>query len=123
MKMWKWDQSKGMLFNNDGNYVASGYAGYNAGKNNPDAQDEQAIGPIPRGVWRLTGVCNSQNTGPFTIALQPEPGTDTCGRSAFRIHGDSINHPGYASHGCIILPRSIRELIWNSNDHLLEVVE
>lgn len=125
--MWKWDQSGGLLYhdtNNNGefNIISRGYSGLDAGKNNPDEQNLAGIGPIPRGLWRLTGVYNSQQTGPFTIALQPEPGTDTCGRSAFRIHGDSISNPGKASHGCIILPRSIRELMWTSNDHYLTVV-
>lgn len=121
--MWTWDQSQGKLFDANDNYVCKGYAGYKEGKNNPSKQNTIAIGPIPQGLWRLTGVCNSKNTGPFTIALQPEPGTETFGRNAFRIHGDSIKNPGYASHGCIILPRQFRELIWNSNDHLLKVTE
>ena len=66
---------------------------------------------------------DSPNTGPFTILLEPAPGTDTLGRSAFRIHGDSVRAPGTASHGCIILPRAIRDHIWRSGDRDLEVVE
>jgi hypothetical protein len=119
--MWKWSQSSGELTYNDipqGN----GYSGADIGKNNPLMQNAVGLGPIPVGVWRIAGVYNSQRTGPFTLALMPEPGTDTCGRSAFRIHGDSIQHPGKASHGCIILPRAIRERIWTSKDHLLTVV-
>jgi hypothetical protein len=119
---WVWDQSAGKLHHN-GQFISNGYAGYGSGKNNPDLQSSVGIGPIPRGQWLITGVYNSTRTGPFTIALSPKPGTDTCGRSAFRIHGDSISNPGKASHGCIILPRAIRELIWNSGDHSLEVVE
>jgi hypothetical protein len=120
--MWVWDQSSGVLCHN-GQVTARGYSGANAAKNNPLLQDAKGLGPIPRGVWRLTGIFHSTNTGPFTIGLQPEPGTDTCGRSAFRIHGDSIKHPGSASHGCIILPRAIRQLMWDSNDHILTVSE
>lgn len=44
-----------------------------------------------------------------------------CGRSGFLIHGDSIAHTGQASHGCIILPRSVREQIAASGDDELEV--
>jgi hypothetical protein len=52
----------------------------------------------------------------------PDPGTETFGRGEFRIHGDSIAHPGTASHGCIILPRAVRDAIWRSGDRALEVV-
>jgi hypothetical protein len=52
----------------------------------------------------------------------PDRGTETFGRSEFRIHGDSIAHPGMASHGCIILPRAVRDAIWRSGDRALEVV-
>jgi hypothetical protein len=120
--MWTWDQSQGKLYHN-GEFISNGYSGSGPGKNNPELQSSVGVGPIPRGDWLLTGVCNSRNTGPFTIALVAKPGTDTCGRSAFRIHGDSLFHPGNASHGCIILPRAIRELIWNSGDHSLSVTE
>jgi hypothetical protein len=120
--MWVWDQSAGKLFHN-GEFISNGYAGSGPGKNNPELQAAVGIGPIPRGEWLMTGVCNSKNTGPFTIALQPKHGTNTCGRSAFRIHGDAKFHPGNASHGCIILPRAIRDLMWHSGDHSLTVVE
>jgi hypothetical protein len=38
------------------------------------------------------------------------------------MHGDSIKARGCASRGCIILPRSVRELVWQSGDTVLEVV-
>ncbi len=120
--MWKWDQSAGELIR-DGKVIATGYAGAAAAKNNPAMQDAQGMGPIPRGRWRMVAVKDSPNTGPFTIVLEPEPGTDTRGRGDFRIHGDSVRNPGSASHGCIILPRAVREQVWNSGDHELEVVE
>lgn len=120
--MWKWDQSAGKLYR-DGRFVSSGYAGKGRGKNNPAMQSVVAVGPIPRGHWKITSVKNSPNTGPFTIVLEPKPGTDTLGRSAFRIHGDSVKAPGTASRGCIILPRIIRNEIWYSKDYDLEVVE
>jgi hypothetical protein len=44
------------------------------------------------------------------------------GRSGFLMHGDNIRLPGTASEGCIILPRDLREAIWNSADHTLEVI-
>lgn len=118
---WSWDENAGTMTGPDG-VVAHGYSGAGLGKNNPDMADVVGVGPIPCGLWAMTGVEDSPNTGPFTIVLEPALGTDTLGRSAFRIHGDSIVHPGEASHGCIILPRAERERIWNSGDHELVVV-
>lgn len=118
---WVWDQSAGEL-RRDGARIARGYAGKGTGKNNPAMQNVRRTGPIPQGRWRLTGVHNSPHTGPFTIILVPEAETETFGRSAFRIHGDSIRAPGTASEGCIILPRAVRERIWSSGDRRLTVV-
>ena len=120
--MWIWDQSAGTMSRN-GKVVATGYAGHDYGKNNPKAQDVKGIGPVPRGRWSIGAPRTSPNTGPYTMSLTPMQGTDPLGRSAFRIHGDSISAPGTASHGCIILPRAVRQAIWNSGDHILEVVE
>ena len=120
---WVWDQSAGEL-RRDGNVVSRGYAGNGKGKNNPSMQAAVGVGPIPRGRWRMTDVrLTGATTGPFTIVLQPCEGTDTCGRSEFRIHGDSISDPGNASHGCIILPRAVRDQIWKSGLREIEVVE
>lgn len=120
--LWTWDQSSGTLLKH-GRVIAHGYAGAGAGKNNPDQQGVVQVGPIPRGVWRMTRVKNGGHTGPFTIVLEPEPGTNTLGRSAFRIHGDNSTHD--ASQGCIILQRPFREQIWatHETDPLIEVVE
>lgn len=119
--MWTWDQSAGTM-SLDGEMRGHGYAGNGLGKNNPEAQGIQGVGPVPCGLWAIGAPRLSANTGPYTMDLTPAPGTDTLGRSAFRIHGDSINHPGTASHGCIILSRVMREAIWNSSDHELTVV-
>ena len=119
--MWKWDQSAGELSRN-GKFIARGYSGANIGKNNPDLESKVATGPIPRGVWKIHAPRNSANVGPFAMPLTPV-GHKAHGRSAFMIHGDSAKKPGQASKGCIILPRNVREMIWNSGDHDLTVVE
>lgn len=119
--MWKWDQSAGELSRN-GKFIARGYSGANIGKNNPDLESKVATGPIPRGVWKIHAPRNSVNVGPFAMPLTPV-GHKAHGRSAFMIHGDSAKKPGQASKGCIILPRNVREMIWNSGDHDLTVVE
>jgi hypothetical protein len=117
---WTWSQSAGRMTR--GETQMSGYSGGGAGKNNPLMQDVSNVGPIPQGAWTMTGVEQTGGPSPFTIVLVPEAGTQTFGRSGFRIHGDSINAPGAASHGCIILGRPDREAIWASGDHDLSVV-
>ena len=123
---WIYKQATGDLFHN-GKYVASGYSGRDWAKNNPEAERARAVGPIPRGKWRIGVPYESKNTGPYTIPLTAQDGKpddvhQPTGRSAFRIHGDSIRNPGTASHGCIILSRSIRQKIWASGDKDLEVI-
>lgn len=125
--MWIWDQSAGELRRN-GEVVSRGYSGNGRGVNNPARQAAPGVGPVPRGRWKLVSVANSGNTGPFTITLHAADATpgddrhDETGRSAFRIHGDNVHLNRTASHGCIILPRAIRELMWRSGDRDLEVV-
>lgn len=124
--MWIWDQSAGTLSRN-GKIISKGYAGKGRGRNNPALQGERGIGPIPRGMWKIGAPYNSPNTGPYTmavLAIDATPNNDThdeTGRGAFRIHGDNLT--GTASQGCIILPRTIRQLIWQSGDRELKVVE
>jgi hypothetical protein len=45
------------------------------------------------------------------------------GRTGFLIHGDAVHAPGTASEGCVILSRTTREQIWESHDHVLQVVD
>lgn len=121
--MWTYDQSSGKL-SLDGAFISAGYSGLGRGKNNPSLQAAKGIGPIPCGLWSIDPIAyNSANTGPYTIILAPAPETNTFGRSGFRIHGDSIANPGTASHGCIIMPRNIRNQIIASKDYQLTVVE
>lgn len=125
--MWKWDQSAGEL-SRDGKFVSSGYAGADRGKNNPALEGVPGVGPIPTGLYRIGGPYTSQRAGPYVLplkAVDANPDDDIhqrTGRSAFRIHGDSIKNPGTASNGCIILPRYVRVTIWRSGDRDLEVV-
>lgn len=118
---WEWDQSEGCLYQYGG-LVSRGYSGNGRGKNNPAMQAAVGVGPIPAGKWTITELrLKGASTGPYTLVLAPKPGTEDFGRSAFRIHGDSIANPGTASHGCIILPRAIRERMWRSGDRDLIV--
>ncbi|MCF6211424.1 MAG: DUF2778 domain-containing protein [Gammaproteobacteria bacterium] len=79
------------------------------------------VGPIPRGKYRIDSPRTSANTGPYVLPLLPV-GHTAHGRANFQIHGDSIKSPGTASSGCIIMPRAVREKIWNSHVREINVV-
>jgi hypothetical protein len=125
-EMWTYVQSTGDLFDPNGQRMWTGYSGFAPdGKNNPAAQDEANIGPIPRGTYTI-GAPECVETdgphGPFVLPLTPDPSNEMFGRSGFLCHGDSIEHAGSASHGCIIMPLAIRTQIASSNDDQLVVV-
>jgi len=65
---------------------------------------------------------NSPTHGPYAMHLTPDPTNMMYGRSEFMMHGNSLEHPGAASEGCVIMPRPTRELVWSSGDHRLLVV-
>lgn len=121
--MWTYKQSSGQLWHGDPEPVATGYSGAEPdGKNNPTMQDVRDIGPIPCGAYTIGSPRNSPTHGPFALPLSPDPDNEMFGRSEFLMHGDSIEHPGQASEGCIIMPRNVRERVWNSSDHRLTVM-
>ena len=119
--MWTYDQSTGAL-SRDGAPIGDGYSGFESGKNNPEMQNVHDVGPIPQGRYEIGPPHDTTTHGPHVLPLTPLDGTDTFGRDGFLIHGDSIAHPGAASHGCIILSRDLRNLISDSGDPELEVV-
>ena len=119
---WTYAQKTGEL-QKDGKPVATGYSGIGTGKNNPEMQKVRNVGPIPEGDWKIVGPpVNTAEHGPFVLKLEPATETQTFGRGGFLVHGDSRESPGCASHGCVILPRAVREQVWNSGDRDLEVV-
>jgi|ERR1700728_347366 len=119
---WTFTQTSGEL-QQDGEQVATGYSGAGVGKNNPAMEAVHNVGPIPHGDWTIVGPpVNTRDHGPYVLALRPTSGTETFGRSGFLMHGDSIESPGCASHGCVIMPRAIRERVWTSGDRDLEVI-
>lgn len=117
---WKYEQSTGQLSQN-GADVAIGYSGAGQGKNNPSMQDVPRIGPIPEGWFTIGEPMNTTTHGPYVLPLTPDKENEMFGRSGFLIHGDSKEHPGAASLGCIIQARNIREQVWASGDHRLQV--
>jgi hypothetical protein len=119
---WQYDQDTGWISSAQGGQVAQGYSGSGAAKNNPAAQSFPNMGPIPVGQYEIGPPYDNLKTGPYTMNLTPNQFNMMYGRSEFRIHGDSLTDPGNASEGCIVLPRPVRELIWESGDHSLMVV-
>jgi hypothetical protein len=117
-----YSQSTGRWWNEKGELLSVGYSGAGEGKNNPKAQSTQNVGPIPRGIYIIGAPYDSKNVGSFALPLVPSQHS-ALGRTNFLIHGDSLKAPGTASKGCIILPRTIRELIHNQNCRLLLVIE
>jgi hypothetical protein len=119
--MWRWQQQTGSLTSQSGNVVGKGYSGFGAGKNNPIYQSVPDVGPCPEGFYNIEAPVDTPKHGPYVLRLEPFAENNMFGRAGFLIHGDSKTAPGTASHGCLILPRVLRELIWNSEDHQIEV--
>ncbi len=120
--MWQYHQRTGALLR-DGVSCGTGYSGHGAGLNNPQRESEHGAGPIPRGRWRIGAFGDGhRDLGPLVASLTPVD-HDAHGRSAFFIHGDNAASNHSASHGCIVLARSLRRLIADSADHDLWVVD
>jgi hypothetical protein len=121
--MLNWKISTGELFGPDGSVWGKGYSGHFEGVNNPDKQSQPNVGPIPEGTWTFGLPFDSPKTGKFVMRLTPCEGTNTYGRSDFEIHGDLVHAAGQhlASHGCIILPRSVRDRMADETDRTLNV--
>jgi len=119
--MWTWTQETGTL-TKIGISPARGYSGYGRGKNNPAMQAMPDVGPIPRGTYAIGPAFFHPEKGPCVMGLVPDAENEMFGRGGFLIHGDSIEDPGFASHGCIILDHETREAIANSLDRRLKVI-
>jgi hypothetical protein len=110
---------------------ARGYSGAGDHKNNADRQCVKDLGPIPRG-WYTIGpplVKAEKNRkwlkSDLFLPLTPDKNNDMCGRSNFLIHGDDKRYPGWASEGCIVLGKAVREKIAAAvaeGDNRLEVI-
>lgn len=118
---WRYSQSSGWL-SHDGENVIEGYSGAGDGKNNPAMQDVHNVGPIPVGTYVIGAPSDTKTHGPYVLHLTPDPGNEMFSRAGFLVHGDSVVNPGTASEGCIIVPRKVREQVWDSGDRTLVVV-
>jgi len=120
---WTYEIVTGTLYDPSGNAVGAGYSGAPGHKNDATAQSLHDLGPIPVGCYVVEEPKDTETHGPYVLPLDPDPGNQMFGRAGFLIHGDSVAHPGTASKGCIILSRATRELVGQSADNLLDVVE
>lgn len=98
------------------------YAGRDEGCNNPSMQNVKGIGPLPCGLYTACEPHDDAVVGAYAMRLTPSHANEMFGRSSFFLHGDSVEHPGLASHGCIVLPRAEREKFWLSGDHMVLVL-
>jgi hypothetical protein len=121
--MWTYSQITGQLRDAAGVLIGTGYSGAPAGKNDPAKQDIPDVGPIPRGEYGIGEPFDAKDTGPYSMDLSPASSNAMYGRAGFRMHGDSVEHPGCASEGCVIMPPAVRHAVWASEDHGLVVVE
>lgn len=123
--MWLYEVVSGRIYEvvaGGAQYVGQGYSGFGSAKNDPSKQDIAGLGPIPLGAYEIGPSFDSEHTGKFVMRLTPLGPTDTHGRTAFELHGDSREHPGLASNGCIVQDRPVRERIDASGSRLLVAV-
>jgi hypothetical protein len=103
--------------------LAIGYSGNGEGLNNPDMQNVRNVGPCPVGLYTFGVPVDTDDHGPYFLALLPDPSNQMFGRSGMGMHGDEKEHPGehLASDGCLIFNRATRVTVYNSRD-MLQVV-
>lgn len=95
----------------NGEPLATGYSGNNLGLNNPAAQMQKDVGPVPQGDYTIEPPHADAKVGPIAMRLDPAPGNEMYGRGDFLIHGDNAAMDHTASEGCIIMPREARMAI------------
>lgn len=86
----------------NGHLFMNAYSGHWAGKNNPLMTNVKDVGPLPTGEYIIGDPYKHDDLGPVCFNLEPGPLNQMFSRKDFRLHADSIFHPGDASHGCIV---------------------
>ncbi len=92
-------------------FGAQGYSGRGHGLNNPAAQSEPGVGPLPRGKYTIEPPHDDAKVGPIAMRLTPAPTNEMFGRGDFLIHGDNEQMNHTASEGCIVMAKDAREAI------------
>jgi Protein of unknown function (DUF2778) len=119
---WIYEIATGRLYDAAGAIAATGYSGQPDHKNDPQSVSLHDQGPIPPGRYEINPPVETVTHGPYVLPLAPDVGNEMFGRSGFLMHGDNVVAPGTASEGCVIMPRTIRELVWASGDRELHVM-
>jgi hypothetical protein len=123
---WTYVQSTGNLSLNT-IFIGNGYSGHGAGLNNPVAQDQQNVGPLPQGTYTIgTAHTPPDHLGPLAMPLYPDHGNTMFGRFGFFIHGDNQFMNNTASDGCIVMAYDIRhqiaEQLAENGENVLNVI-
>ena len=119
------DHSTGQMWHGDPEPAFLAYSGAEPdGKNNPAMESVEFVGPIPEGDYIIEGPpFDDPKHGVYCLRLMPAASNQMYGRAGFLLHGDSSEHPGCASEGCICAsPIAYRQRVWNSGDRELIVV-
>lgn len=107
----RYGAGNGAFFNaRSGKTYNDAYSGFGKAYSNRICESNvKDLGPIPLGLWKVTGV--TQSKGPRTLVLEPLPFTNTYDRerNTFRVHGDNKKGDRSASEGCIIVGPECRE--------------
>lgn len=112
---WAYSQSTGRLYLCDSQdvrtLVATCYSGAVGHQNRTESEGMVALGPIPRGVWRIGVAHTHRRLGRLAIPLEAADPKTALGRSGFYIHGDNGHGNRSASSGCIIAAPDVRKFI------------
>jgi hypothetical protein len=120
---WTYQQSTGILRDRRGVVAGVGYSGIGACRNFPAAQTLANQGPIPQGLWDVIGPPeDTVEDGPYVLRLQPYIDNKSFDRDGFLIRGESAQSLGMVSTRGIVMALVVRREIWESNDHVLEVI-
>ena len=121
-RTWTYEQATGWWIDPTGKLIfKDGYAGRGAGLNNPDMQDVEGVGPLPRGLYVAGEPHDDPKVGKYAMRLTPSDTNEMFGRACFFMHGDNAEENHTASEGCIVLPLYLRTQFWNSGDHNIQV--
>lgn len=126
--MFTYSQDSGVF--TDGVFLAFGIAGNGDGLNNPEMENVQFVGPLPKGNYFIGKAFDHPKLGVNTFILTPAPTNQMYGRSAFFIHAleftATLLQPGRSSDGCICLEHDDRArlaMLVSGGDQTLEVIE
>lgn len=111
--VWLYEISTGRFYDalSSSRYVGTGYSGARHRANDRLSVHVQGEGAIPPGLYRAGTARDLDSLGPHAIPLIPDDANEMFGRSGFYVHGDNKAGNRTASRGCIILNRSIRDMI------------